>query len=189
MTNPKSILLATLVAGALLVPTLPVVANAENQGRAKAFDRHKDHEQWDGHDQRHDFHRGEREHSRLRDATIATISAATRASTAAATANSTTAAIITSRRFAKILKDVRAARKEVQGSRKDVHNDYAELRKDKFELRRDIRNGASKEEIMKDHREIRGDYKEIADSRKDLRQDQTKLDAARRELKSDLRNR
>ena len=58
-----------------------------------------------------------------------------------------------------------------------------------MELRRDLRNGASKAEILKDRQEIRGDLKEIHSDRVDLRNDQAKLDAARGELRSDLRKR
>ena len=66
----------------------------------------------------------------------------------------------------------------------DLRKDYAELRKDRLELRRDIRNGASKGEILQGRREVRNDLKEIAESRRELRQDSAKLDAARRELRS-----
>ncbi|HSQ11571.1 MAG TPA: hypothetical protein VLM90_01065, partial [Candidatus Deferrimicrobium sp.] len=62
-----------------------------------------------------------------------------------------------------------------------MRQDYAELRKDRLELRRDIRNGASKEEILQGRREIRGDLKEIRESRAELSRDQARLEAARRE--------
>ena len=58
-----------------------------------------------------------------------------------------------------------------------------------MELRRDLRNGASKGEILKDRQEIKSDLKEIHGDRVDLRNDQNKLDSARRELRGDLRKR
>ena len=63
------------------------------------------------------------------------------------------------------------------------------LRNDRMELRRDLRNGASKAEILKDRQEIRGDLKEIRQDRVDLHNDQAKLDTARRELRSDIHKR
>jgi hypothetical protein len=86
-------------------------------------------------------------------------------------------------------KDVRAARKDVREERTDLRNAYSELRKDRAELRRDIRNGASREEILKGRQEIRQDLANIRTNRQELASDQAKLDAARRELKSDLRRR
>ena len=56
-------------------------------------------------------------------------------------------------------KDVRGARKEVSDSRTELRKDYTELRSDRMELRRDLRNGASKGEILKDRQEISGDLK------------------------------
>jgi hypothetical protein len=51
----------------------------------------------------------------------------------------------------------------------DLRQDYSELRKDRMELHRDLRNGASKTEILKDRQEIRNDMKDIHGDRLDLR--------------------
>jgi hypothetical protein len=50
-----------------------------------------------------------------------------------------------------------------------LRQDYSELRKDRVELHRDMRNGASKAEILKDRQEIRSDLKDIHSDRLDLR--------------------
>lgn len=51
----------------------------------------------------------------------------------------------------------------------DLRQDYSELRKDRTELHHDLRNGASKGEILKDRQEIRSDLKDIHSDRADLR--------------------
>ena len=51
----------------------------------------------------------------------------------------------------------------------DLRQDYSELRKDRTELHHDLRNGASKGEILKDRQEIRSDLKDIHSDRVDLR--------------------
>lgn len=51
----------------------------------------------------------------------------------------------------------------------DLRQDYSELRKDRMELHHDLRNGASKAEILKDRQEIRSDLKDIHSDRLDLR--------------------
>ncbi len=50
-----------------------------------------------------------------------------------------------------------------------VRQDYSELRKDHMEHHHDLRNGASKSEILKDRQETRNDMKDIHSDRLDLR--------------------
>ena len=42
MKNTKSLFLASLIAGALLVPTLAVIANADNNGHQRVEQRRND---------------------------------------------------------------------------------------------------------------------------------------------------
>jgi len=160
MTRTKFAAFAGLLAGVLILPTVPVSADmqkneAPNQWRSSE-QRRPDHDRDEHHFRRNAHHdrRGHHKPERQKD-----------------------------------FHAVGGAKKEVRHDRKELHSDNRELRKDRAELRRDIRNGAGKQEIFQDHREIRGDFKEIAKDRNELQQDQAKLETARRELKADLHKR
>lgn len=178
-----TVIIAGLFAGALLVPTLPAIADARDGDHRHEWQEHKGKKY--GHYKKHHVKRGHwedrgrfgRRHGRYdRDdyRHHARFEGRGRHNKA---------------EIRQDIKDVRNARKEVHQSRMELRKDYAELRRDRAELRRDIRNGASREEIRQGRQEIRNDLKEIRESRSELRQDQARLDAARRELKSDLRKR
>lgn len=80
----------------------------------------------------------------------------------------------------KDFKAIDDARKEIRDERDQMRKQYTELKNDRMELRRDIRNGASKTEVMKDRQEIREDHASIRKTREELANDRAKLDAARR---------
>ena len=143
MKNTKSLFLASLIAGALLVPTLAVIANADNNAPRRIDQRHNDHARWEKHDQNHDFHlgrsdvhRGGQDHSRWngphdrrdfrREGRVDNRGHHNKPE------------------IRQDFKDVRGARKEVQDSRKDLRKDYTELRKDRLELRRDLQTAPAK---------------------------------------------
>ena len=65
--------------------------------------------------------------------------------------------------------DPRSSHQDRNVRKADLRQDYSELRKDRTELHRDLRNGASKAEIVKDRQEIRSDLKDIHSDRVDLR--------------------
>lgn len=71
-------------------------------------------------------------------------------------------------------------RKEISDGRDQLRKQHAELKNDRAELRRDIRNGASKDEIMKDRQEIRDDHASMRKTREELANDRARLAAARR---------
>jgi hypothetical protein len=70
------------------------------------------------------------------------------------------------------------ARTKIQQSRDQIRADRTELKNDRAELRRDIRNKVGKDEIARDRQEIRADLDKIKSTRSDLRKDQ--LAGARR---------
>ena len=80
----------------------------------------------------------------------------------------------------KDFKAIDDTRKEISDSRDQLRKQHAELKNDRAELRRDIRNGASKDEIMKDRQEIRDDHASMRKTREELANDRAKLAAARR---------
>lgn len=84
---------------------------------------------------------------------------------------------------------VRQARKDVYQDRRDLRNSYGELRKDRAELHKDIRNGASKQEIIQGRREVRDDMKKVTDAKKDLRQSHDKLQSAQNDTRRDQHKR
>jgi len=86
-------------------------------------------------------------------------------------------------------RDVRDARQDLQQDRQQLQKNRDELKKDRAELRRDIRDGASRKEIRGDRKEIREDRQKIAENKKDVRQSRNKLDDARDELRDDLHRR
>jgi hypothetical protein len=205
MRKNTNIILAGLVAGALMVPALPALSDADNGGHRPTWSK-GDHGRKLGHQKQNNFQRGKWE-DRGRHVNYKRYERQGRNDRHEfrrhARFDRSDHGRFDNRRHGRFdnrgvrhnpeirqdFKDVRNARKEVQESRRDLHKDYAELRKDRAELRRDIRNGASKEEIFQGRREIRNDLKEIRESRAELNRDQAQLDAARRELRNDLRNR
>ena len=80
----------------------------------------------------------------------------------------------------KDFKAIDDARKEIRDDRDRLRKQHTELKNDRMELRRDIRNGASKAEIMKDRQEIREDHASIRKTREELANDRASLNAARR---------
>jgi hypothetical protein len=87
------------------------------------------------------------------------------------------------------MRDVRDARQDLRQDRQQLEKNRDELKKDRAELRRDIRDGASRKEIRGDRKEIREDRQKIAENKKDVRESRNKLDDARDELRDDLHRR
>ena len=77
-------------------------------------------------------------------------------------------------------KAIQATRKEISDDRDQLSKQHTELKNDRAELRRDMRNRASKDEIMKDRQEIRDDYASMRKTREELANDRAKLAAAQR---------
>ena len=87
------------------------------------------------------------------------------------------------------VRDVHQARKDVREDRGQLEKNRAELSRDRAELRKDIRHGAGTSEIAQDRREIRDDVQKIDQNKRAVRQSQDKLQSSRQELKDDLRRR
>ena len=87
------------------------------------------------------------------------------------------------------MRDVRDARQKLDQNQQALQNNRDELKKDRAELRSDIRNKAGKTEIRQDRKEIREDAQKIAENKRDVRQSRNKLGDARDELRDDLRRR
>ena len=188
MKRTNKIILAGLLAGSLVLPSITVTANAdeghENHGQHKGWEKqhgkkfdHSEHDRRDLHrnDRWDDHHRRDVRHAirhdRRHDGRIDNRGHHNKPE------------------IRKDFKDIRNARNEVKQDRVDLRKDYTELSKDRAELRKDIRNGASKTEIAGDRRELREDLAKISKDRAELRKDQTTLNTARQELKNDLRKR
>lgn len=184
MKRTNILLLAGILTGGLIMPSLTVSALAkddqherkENPGKHKGWEKQHDKKFDHSEHDRRDYRRGYWEDHRRRNYPRHDVRLSNRGHH-------------NKPEIRQDFKDVRNARKEVQQGRVELRKDYTELRKDRAELRRDIRNGASKAEIMKDRQEIRDDMVEIRKDRVELRKDQTALNTARQELKNDLRKR
>src|SRR4249920_956926 len=131
MKNLRTIILSAMVAGVLIVPGTSARADAKDEKDHHHFRKHDHDGKWkgphgkrDGHHDRHDKnYRHDVRHDNRGHHNKPEIR--------------------------QDFKDVRNARNEVKEGRKELRGDHQELRKDRAELRRDIRNGASKEEILR----------------------------------------
>jgi hypothetical protein len=95
----------------------------------------------------------------------------------------------TRREIRQDIRDVRQARKDVREDREQLQKNRDELIKDRVELKKDLHSGASRKEIAQDRREIRQDLQKVNQNKRDLRESQDRLQSAREELRDDLRRR
>jgi hypothetical protein len=85
------------------------------------------------------------------------------------------------------IRDVREARRDVAEDRAKLQKNIDELNRDRAELKRDIQSGASRKEIARDRREIFEDQRKIAEAKRELNRSENRLDAERRDLRDNYR--